>query len=73
MEFKNKSQPVTVYRVILDWVMRNAEVPAGFIQFSIGRIDSWCAFRTSPTAIRIVLTTGTFYDYGARHPNVRDR
>jgi hypothetical protein len=50
--------------------MRNAELPAGFTQFSIGRTNVVCVSHVAD-AIRIVLTTGTLYDYGARHPKAR--
>ena len=50
--------------------MRDAEPPAGFTQFSIGRTNVVCAAHIAD-AVRIALTTGTLYDYGARHPRAR--
>jgi hypothetical protein len=50
--------------------MRSADTPAGFTEFSIGRTNVVCVPHIAD-ALRIVLTTGTLYDYGARHPNAR--
>lgn len=50
--------------------MRDAEPPARFTEFSIGRARVICGSQIAD-AVRQALAAGTLYDYASRHPGAR--
>jgi 3-deoxy-D-manno-octulosonic acid kinase len=50
--------------------MANADVPAGFTSFTIGRARAVCATHVAD-ALRTALATGTLFQYAERHPQKR--
>ena len=50
--------------------MANADVPAGFTSFTVGRAHAVCAAHVAD-ALRQALTAGTLFRYAERHPQKR--